>query len=255
MLREFVELEKPWDPTPSDDAEEWIRESVKSQKAAYDEIMLLYRWWTKDRFAEYAAWEKARDAAYEAHNADYENEGLRLTWLTIEEAEHTRDDEMLLRLSKLGGYDRNNSVRRAIRERFTDLVLCLIGEHLLNTGSAKAVVLTGMALGFDQDVACACIRAEIPFVACVPFLGQERLWPEAAQVEYQQILSKACGTWVGQGRVPGSKYGAKLLMDKRNEYIVDNSDIMIACWDGSNGGTSNCVCYASTQRKRIQGPI
>ena len=30
-------------------------------------------------------------------------------------------------------------------------------------------------------------------------------------------------------------------MEIRNQYMVDNSDCTIAVWDGSRGGTGNCV--------------
>jgi uncharacterized phage-like protein YoqJ len=40
-------------------------------------------------------------------------------------------------------------------------------------------------------------------------------------------------------------------MQKRNEYMVDNSDIVIAVWDGSKGGTYNCVKYAEKLGKKI----
>ena len=33
-------------------------------------------------------------------------------------------------------------------------------------------------------------------------------------------------------------------MPTRNEYMVDLADKIIAVWDGSNGGTANCVKYA-----------
>lgn len=40
-------------------------------------------------------------------------------------------------------------------------------------------------------------------------------------------------------------------MQKRNEYMTDNSDIVIAVWDGSKGGTANCVRYAKKLNKEI----
>lgn len=107
-----------------------------------------------------------------------------------------------------------------------------------------------MALGFDQDAACACIRAEVPFVACVPFEGQEAHWPAESQEEYRAILSQAkCVEMLGPK--PQSTYEATKLLHARNRHMIDAVDIVIACWDGSNGGTSNAVTYASTQRKRI----
>ncbi len=155
------------------------------------------------------------------------------------------------RPDKLGGYDRDNLLRRAIRQRFAEIVLCVIGSHLLETGDARAEVYTGMAQGFDQDVACACIRAEIPFVACVPFARQERYWTPDARDDYAAILSKAKRVAKGSERAPESKTEAAGLLHARNRFIVDNCSVIIACFDGSPGGTSNCVEYARQRHRRV----
>ena len=41
------------------------------------------------------------------------------------------------------------------------------------------------------------------------------------------------------------------LMQKRNEYMVDHSDKVIAVWDGSKSGTKNCIDYAKKVGKDI----
>ena len=40
-------------------------------------------------------------------------------------------------------------------------------------------------------------------------------------------------------------------MQKRNEYMVDLADIVIAVWDGSASGTGNCVRYTERCGKKI----
>lgn len=40
-------------------------------------------------------------------------------------------------------------------------------------------------------------------------------------------------------------------MQKRNEYMVDLADRVIAVWDGSKGGTATCVKYAEKVGKEI----
>lgn len=47
----------------------------------------------------------------------------------------------------------------------------------------------------------------------------------------------------------GKYYPTK--MQKRNMYMVDNSDVVVSVWDGSNGGTGNCVSYAMNHNKKI----
>lgn len=40
-------------------------------------------------------------------------------------------------------------------------------------------------------------------------------------------------------------------MMKRNKYMVDNSDYVIAVWSGKPGGTGNTVRYAIKSRKEV----
>lgn len=41
--------------------------------------------------------------------------------------------------------------------------------------------ISGMALGFDQWFAKICIELNIPFIAAVPFLSQEKIWPKKSR--------------------------------------------------------------------------
>jgi uncharacterized phage-like protein YoqJ len=40
-------------------------------------------------------------------------------------------------------------------------------------------------------------------------------------------------------------------MYKRNEYMVDNSDIVMAVWNGKKSGTSYTVEYAKKKGRRV----
>ena len=40
-------------------------------------------------------------------------------------------------------------------------------------------------------------------------------------------------------------------MQKRNEWMVDNCDAVIAVWDGAPGGTANTVDYARKLGKSV----
>jgi uncharacterized phage-like protein YoqJ len=62
-----------------------------------------------------------------------------------------------------------------------------------------------------------------------------------------QILSCADNVyWVDQGAY------APWKMLNRNKWMVDNSDITIAVWNGDeSGGTFHCVDYAKKQQKEI----
>ena len=104
-----------------------------------------------------------------------------------------------------------------------------------------------MALGWDQWAAGVCIELQIPFIAAVPFLGQEKVWPQVSKDIYHALLKKAVETVI----VCEGSY-ANWKMQKRNEWMVDHCDKLIACYNGDlSGGTYNCVKYAQDQNKEI----
>lgn len=106
--------------------------------------------------------------------------------------------------------------------------------------------ISGMALGYDQYFANICIKLKIPFIAAIPFEGQEMAWPEKSRKIYHKLLSSA-----SEKIIVSSGGYAKEKMQIRNEWIVNNCNKLLACWDGSNGGTSNCVKYAQSINKDI----
>mgnify|MGYP003386532083 CR=1 FL=1 len=108
-----------------------------------------------------------------------------------------------------------------------------------------AKAFSGMALGFDMLAAKLCVQLGIPFIAAVPFRGQELLWPEADQVEYHKLLFQAEQVRILQESHYGSVY------DERNEHMVDNSTRVIAAYAKHPGGTKNCIDYARLAKRPI----
>jgi uncharacterized phage-like protein YoqJ len=103
-----------------------------------------------------------------------------------------------------------------------------------------------MALGVDQIFAEVCIELGISFLAAVPFLGQEATWPTESKAKYHSLLTRA------EGIIYVSEPGyAVWKMQARNCWITDHCDQLLACFDGSAGGTANTVHYA----ERIGRPI
>lgn len=106
--------------------------------------------------------------------------------------------------------------------------------------------ISGMAIGSDQLFAVICIRLNIPFIAAVPFIGQEIKWPLHIQKQYFKILDKAKEiVTVSSGGYSNDKFHI------RNEFIVNNSDKMLAYYDGSPSGTGHCFNYANEMNKEI----
>lgn len=110
-------------------------------------------------------------------------------------------------------------------------------------------IISGMALGWDQAVAHAGISLGVPVHAYMPFEGQDSVWPQQSKDRYQSIL-KRCKTVqiISSGSYSVDK------MQIRNEAMVNDCDILIALWDGSDGGTANCVNYARRRQKRLKAP-
>lgn len=100
-------------------------------------------------------------------------------------------------------------------------------------------IITGMALGVDTVAAEVALAMQIPFVAAIPFSGQENKWSEDAKTHYRMLLAYAEDAHI----VSDGEYDPS-MMQKRNEWMVDRADIVVAVWNGWKGGTRNCVQYA-----------
>jgi uncharacterized phage-like protein YoqJ len=107
-------------------------------------------------------------------------------------------------------------------------------------------VISGMALGWDQALALAAADLGIPFMAAVPCDEQDRMWPAGSRRDYQRLLARAAKVLV----VSPGPYAA-WKMQTRNVWMVDRADIILAMWNGTSGGTANCIEYAKSRGKTI----
>lgn len=109
-------------------------------------------------------------------------------------------------------------------------------------------MVLGMALGWDTACALACITLGVPFIAAIPFRGQEQRWPDAAQLRYHRLLNAAAEIRVVSPRATIE------AMSLRNRWMVDNCEHLVALWNGSPGGTKNCVQYAEVVDRPYSNP-
>lgn len=116
--------------------------------------------------------------------------------------------------------------------------------------------ISGMALGIDQlyvDLVGRHLKHQLQnqafkcsITAAVPCRGQEKKWPVSSREEYHKLLSLCDNVhYVTNGPFTPS------CMEDRNHWMVDNSDAVIAVWDGKSGGTANCIRYARQKKKMI----
>lgn len=140
------------------------------------------------------------------------------------------------RPDKLGGYKVPNDTYIRVCRKIDTLLKELKPEK----------VITGMALGVDQWAAMIAHKLQIPYLAAIPFEGQEKAWPEASQKTFRLLRKLAAEEVIVS---PGGYSADK--MQVRNIWMVDNCDVLIAVWDGTKGGTGNCVEYAKSVNKQI----
>jgi len=108
-------------------------------------------------------------------------------------------------------------------------------------------VISGMALGVDSWFVNIAIKLNIPIIAAIPFMGQELMWFEKDKKIYSKLLEKA-----EEVVIVSSGGFSKEKMQIRNEYIVDNCDVLIAVFNGNyNSETANCVRYAQQKKREI----
>lgn len=135
------------------------------------------------------------------------------------------------------GYDPLNPLRVALRQRMREEVQKWAPDQ----------VITGMALGVDQDFAEVCLDLGLSVWAAVPFVGQEEVWPASSQRAYRALLERIQQTGGSVTEVFPAGYAAYKLLE-RNKWMVDRSQAVLAVWNGSPGGTAHCVNYAQSKQ-------
>ena len=109
--------------------------------------------------------------------------------------------------------------------------------------------LVGMALGFDtlcfHELEKLKEKKNIKIVACVPCPEQADRFSEWQRKEYFRMLDMA-----DKIVVISQKYSST-CMQKRNEFMVDNSSILVCYKRRESGGTANTVNYAKKTNKMI----
>jgi uncharacterized phage-like protein YoqJ len=97
-------------------------------------------------------------------------------------------------------------------------------------------LVSGGALGFDMIAGKAAVEHDVPLELALPFEGYDSKWSDKDKRRLQWLIEHSVEHYYvcSPGYDP-SKY------QTRNERIVQRSDLLAACWDGSAGGTRNCL--------------
>lgn len=113
-------------------------------------------------------------------------------------------------------------------------------KSFLEIQSENITAISGMARGWDTIFARACLYYNIPLSCYVPYKGQN-----PTTEYYDDILSQAKVLYID------GEYNKQSFLN-RDKAMVDNSDIVIAGWDGrKKGGTFYTINYAIKQKRLV----
>lgn len=145
------------------------------------------------------------------------------------------------RPNKLYGYNLKDSRWVNLKNEF---------KQLLRENNCTEAI-SGMALGVDTVFALAVLELKeegyaIKLHCAIPCRNHSCKWQRESVDLYNKILKSADIVKI----VTDEEY-KPWLMQKRNEYMVNLADKVIAVWDGTPGGTANCVTYAQKVNKEI----
>lgn len=149
------------------------------------------------------------------------------------------------RPNKLFGYDYRIEGNRLLLLKLKEIIEMYINRRGINT------FISGMALGIDIWSAQIVLALKkkyphIKLVCAIPCAEQYIKWNEKDIEVWHNVLEKA--DYVHY--VSEEPYTV-WCMNARNKWMVDNSNYTIAVWDGTKGGTFDCIKYAIKRDRSI----
>ena len=127
---------------------------------------------------------------------------------------------------------------------------CKVMKATLRSEIEKAIqrgyrtFLCGMALGFDMICAETVLDfkkqyGDIKIIGALPCRTQDIKWRDKNRKRYRDLLSR-----LDDVRCIYDEYVGAECMLERNRYMVNNSSLMIALFNGLPGGTKSTIDYA-----------
>ena len=142
--------------------------------------------------------------------------------------------------------DRTNIEYIKFENKLVDAILSLPSENCFT-------FYTGCAMGFDLIAAeivlmlknAPHLNAGIELICAIPFIEQSASFTDEWRERYNNVIAAADEV------VLISDNYFKGCYQRRNEFMVNNSDFVITWYDGKLGGTGNTLKYADKKGKRI----
>ena len=136
---------------------------------------------------------------------------------------------------------KHNAYLRALEEKIT-LVITVYGITSF---------ISGMAVGVDMDFAEMILklrdRYPVTLECAIPCPNQTLKWSDKEKLRYNGILKRADKITIVEKR-----YTPECML-KRNRYMVDKSNVVIAVFNGiEKGGTWYTINYAKSKNKIVE---
>jgi len=150
------------------------------------------------------------------------------------------------RPNKLAGY-KTNPVATYIYRWIAIQLVKLLKEN------EKIECISGMALGCDTIFAAVTMLLkqkypdDVKLTVALPYEDHGSNWPDVSKKYHDKIVKSADTIELV---CSGSYSNWKLL--KRDEWMVDHCDVLLAIWNGKkDGGTWHTIKYAQSKNKPI----
>ena len=142
------------------------------------------------------------------------------------------------------GYGENSIQCDELKNKLEELIIELIEKEGITH------FISGVALGVDTYAANIVLKLKsnytmITLECAIPCETQAVKWNERDRDIYYDLLAKCDKETLLQQNYTSD------CMQKRNEYMVANSDYVIAVWNGKPSGTGNTVKYAMKNNKMV----
>ncbi|MCU1353707.1 MAG: Ribonuclease [Acidimicrobiales bacterium] len=128
---------------------------------------------------------------------------------------------------ELGGWDANpvaDDVRRRLQE-------ILAAKQQVEP---DLVVLTGLRLGAELLGAEAAIRADVPYVAVLPYPEPDKRWPPAARARFADLVGRARSVVTLERKQPADGAAAAKALARRDAWLARAADEAVLVWDGED---------------------
>ena len=142
------------------------------------------------------------------------------------------------------GFNENDARCAALKKALREQIIHLIEKENVTH------FISGMAIGIDMYAAEIVLDLKksypgITLESAIPCETQPVKWSEALRERYYNIAAQCDKETMLQTHYTPD------CMDKRNKYMVDQSDVIIAVWSGSPSGTGKTVTYALSKGKPV----